>query len=29
VPLVVRFAPDLSVTGCEWLEMPSAAPVTP
>jgi len=26
VPLVVRFAPDLTVLGREWLEMPAAAP---
>jgi len=26
VPLVVRFAPDLSVIGREWLEIPAAAP---
>jgi 2,3-bisphosphoglycerate-dependent phosphoglycerate mutase len=26
VPLVVRFAPDLSVTGREWLDIPAAAP---
>jgi 2,3-bisphosphoglycerate-dependent phosphoglycerate mutase len=26
VPMVVRFGPDLSVQGREWLEMPAAAP---
>jgi 2,3-bisphosphoglycerate-dependent phosphoglycerate mutase len=29
VPLVVRFAPDLSVTGRVWLEVPPATPVIP
>ncbi|MCL5060233.1 MAG: hypothetical protein M1449_06840 [Candidatus Thermoplasmatota archaeon] len=26
VPLVYRFAPDLTVLGHEWLEMPGAVP---
>jgi len=26
VPMVVRFGPDLSVQGREWLETPAAAP---
>jgi hypothetical protein len=26
VPLVIRFAPNLTVLGREWLEMPAAAP---
>jgi len=29
VPLVYRFAPELSVLGREWLEMPGDAPGAP
>jgi 2,3-bisphosphoglycerate-dependent phosphoglycerate mutase len=29
VPLVYRFARDLSVVGHEWLDVPAAAPTTP